>query len=228
MTETTFYTYSLAPFVQPAAILLREAGLDDVNVVEVDVKHDKPAWFTALSPTGNVPLLRVGDDVIFECNVICQVLDAQAKRRFLPTDPVLRGVHLAWFAFATELLNAKFNVMTASTPDAFEQASETYAALWATTEQHLQEHSPDGPWFANEGPLLVDFAFAPVFVRHDMLVRRYGLFALERWPRVRAWSEAVLARPSTTATLGDDYEGQVYGWIDRMHTELSRKAGGAA
>lgn len=66
------------PLVQRTAIVLLEKGASfdrvDVNLAA------KPDWFPALSPTGKVPLFKVGqadgsDVVLFESMVICEYFE---------------------------------------------------------------------------------------------------------------------------------------------------------
>src|SRR5947209_5008648 len=64
MADLTLVSYDLCPYVQRAAIALAEKGVD-FRRIDVDLSN-KPEWFRAISPLGKVPLLRVGDDVVFE------------------------------------------------------------------------------------------------------------------------------------------------------------------
>ena len=64
MTKLTLISHELCPFVQRAAIALEEKGVK-FERINVDLAN-KPDWFLAISPLGKVPLLKVGDAVIFE------------------------------------------------------------------------------------------------------------------------------------------------------------------
>lgn len=74
-TKLTLISHPLCPFVQRAAIVLLEK---DIAFERIDVDLvDKPDWFLSLSPTGKVPLLKLGqqdgkDAVLFESMVICE------------------------------------------------------------------------------------------------------------------------------------------------------------
>lgn len=54
----TLISHPLCPFVQRAAIVLLVHAVA-FKRVDIDL-HAKPDWFLALSPTGKVPLLRIG------------------------------------------------------------------------------------------------------------------------------------------------------------------------
>ena len=59
----TLVSHELCPFVQRAAIALEEKGVAFERIT-IDLAN-KPDWFLAMSPLGKVPLLMVGDEVLF-------------------------------------------------------------------------------------------------------------------------------------------------------------------
>ena len=78
-------SHHLCPYVQRAAIALAEkAVLFERAYIDL---ADKPAWFTNLSPLGKVPLLRVGEEVIFESSVIVEDLEETQPGPLHPHDP---------------------------------------------------------------------------------------------------------------------------------------------
>ena len=78
-------SHHLCPYVQRAAIALAEkAVLFERAYIDL---ADKPAWFTNLSPLGKVPLLRVGEEVIFESSVIVEYLEETQPGPLHPHDP---------------------------------------------------------------------------------------------------------------------------------------------
>src|SRR5262249_53227565 len=64
MDKLTLISHDLCPYVQRAVIALSEKGVP-FDRVYIDL-NAKPDWFLAISPLGKVPLLKVGDHVIFE------------------------------------------------------------------------------------------------------------------------------------------------------------------
>ncbi len=66
-------SFNLCPFVQRSVITLNKKGID-YKITYIDLA-DKPDWFLALSPLGKVPVLKHGDEVLFESAVINEYLD---------------------------------------------------------------------------------------------------------------------------------------------------------
>ena len=83
-TQLKLVSHHLCPYVQRAVITLAEKGVAHERVY-VDLA-DKPQWFRAISPLGKVPLLVVGDDVLFESAVICEYLDDTVGPRLHPEE----------------------------------------------------------------------------------------------------------------------------------------------
>src|SRR3974390_2887975 len=95
MTTYLLVSFKTCPWVQRAAIVLREKNIA-FEFRHIDPDH-RPDWFLAISPHKKVPVLRVDDKVsLFESNAIAEYLDATMAPRLHPADPVERAVNRAW------------------------------------------------------------------------------------------------------------------------------------
>src|SRR5262245_23658873 len=99
----TLISHHLCPYVQRAVIALSEKGVA-FERVDVDLAN-KPAWFTALSPLGKTPVLKVGSTPIFESAVILEYLEDTQPRALHPTDPLHRAQHRAMIEYGSSVLN---------------------------------------------------------------------------------------------------------------------------
>jgi glutathione S-transferase len=93
MAEYLLVSFKTCPWVQRAAIVLREKNVDfEFRHIEPD---NRPDWFLAISPHKKVPVLRVDDRVsLFESNAIAEYLDETVLPRLHPEDAVERAVNL--------------------------------------------------------------------------------------------------------------------------------------
>ena len=192
-------SHHLCPYVQRAAIALAEKGVAyERHMIDLG---NKPAWFEAVSPLGKVPLLRVGDTVIFESAVILEYLEETAPHPLHPSDPLARARHRSWIAFASSLLNDIAGFYNAAGRD----AADAKAAHIAAKFRHLEDELGAGPWFAGGCFSLVDAAFGPVFRYFDVFDR------LGDWPfmpasgPLRDWRQALHERPSVRHAVAADY-----------------------
>ena len=224
MSTLTLVSHHLCPYVQRAAIALAEKGVG-FDRVTIDLAV-KPDWFTAISPLGKVPLLRVArpgraEAVLFESNVICEFIEeTQAGPKLHPADPIRRAEHRGWMEFGSAILGDIWALETTRDAAIFEQKRAALAARFARVEAALG----DGPWFAGEAFSLVDAVFAPVFRYFDVFDGLSDLRIWEGVPRVRAWRAALAGRPSVTAAVGPDYPALLRAFLVRHDAHLLKIA----
>ena len=216
MPKLDLVSHHLCPYVQRAAIALAEKGVS-VNRLYVDLAS-KPDWFKAISPLGKVPLLRVGDDVIFESAVICEYLDDTIAPRLHPADPIARAKHRAWVEFASATLNDIWGYYVAPDAAAFEKKRADLAAKFAWLERALGA----GPYFERPRFSLVDAAFGPVFRYFDVFETFLDPRVFETTPKVRAWRAALAARPSVRDAVQPDYPVRLMAFLQARGSHISR------
>ena len=152
-------SHNLCPYVQRAVIALSEKSVPFERIV-VDLAN-KPDWFEAVSPLGKVPLLRVGEVVIFESAVILEYLEETQPKPLHPADPVRRAEHRAWMEFGSSILNDIWGLYVAPDAAGFIAKAATLKEKFSRLEARLG----DGPWFSGPRFSLVDAAFGPIFSR---------------------------------------------------------------
>ena len=208
----TLVSFDLCPYVQRAAIVLGEKGVP-FERVNIDLAN-KPDWFKAISPLGKVPLLKVGDDVLFESTVIAEYLDETLPGPLHPADPLVKARHRAWMEFGSSILGDVWVLETTTDQAAFDAKIKVIREKFARLEAELGE----GPFFAGANFSLVDAVFAPIFRIFDGLdtVRDLGIF--EGLPKVSAWRKALATRPSVVGAVVPDF-------LDRLRAFLKQQNG---
>lgn len=213
-------SHHLCPYVQRAVIALTEKGVSHERTY-IDLA-DKPGWFTAISPLGKVPLLRVrienqGEAVLFESAVICEYLEDTQPNPLHPADPLTRARHRAWIEFASATLNDVAGFYNAKDHEAFEAKRMKLIDKIAWLERHLG----DGPFFLGRHFALVDAAFGPLFRYFDTF-ERIGDFGFFRdTPRVQAYRAALAERPSVQQAVATDYPARLMAFLRRRGSQLS-------
>ena len=216
--ELTLVSHPLCPYVQRAAIVLREKGVP-FSRRWVDLSA-KPDWFTAISPLGKTPVLLADGDAIFESAVICEYLDEVFAPRLHPADPLRRARHRAWMEFGSDVLNRIWTFYTAPDAAALEAARDALVSRFRQLEPALD---PQGPFFAGASFGLVDAVFAPVFRYFEVFeaIGEAGFF--EGLPRVRAWRAALAERPSVQEAVAPDYAERLVAFLEARGSELSAR-----
>ena len=215
-------SHKLCPYVQRAVIVATEKKIP-FERIDIDLAN-KPDWFLALSPTGKVPLLEVeGEDargqVIFESAVIAEYLDEIGNgERLLSSDPLERSRERAWVEFGAAALADIYRLYTAADEASFEAERKQVQAKIARLEDEIA-----GPWFSGDRFGLVDAAFGPVFRYLDVFEWRLGRRLVKQPAKVRAWSEALAARPSVRAAVAGDYAERLIDFVVAKHSYLGNQ-----
>src|SRR6201999_3633225 len=104
MTKYLLVSFKTCPWVQRAAIVLREKNTP-FEFRHID-KDNRPDWFLAISPHKKVPVVSIDDKVsLFESNAIAEFLDETITPRLHPDDPVQRPVNRAWTDYLPTFAN---------------------------------------------------------------------------------------------------------------------------
>jgi glutathione S-transferase len=217
----TLISFDLCPYVQRAAIVLLEKGVP-FERVDIDL-YDKPAWFLEISPLGRVPVLRVGEAVLFESAVIAEYIEETSEKRLHPADPLERARHRAWIEFAATMLDDTWVIETAKDAAAF----EARCAALRQKFQRVEALPPRLPFFAGDAFSIVDAAFAPVFRYFDTFDRIAPLGVLDGLPKVAAWRQAVAARRSVHEAVVPDYPARLRAFIMKQGGVLAQRAAAA-
>jgi glutathione S-transferase len=209
-------SFKICPFVQRAVITLLHKQVEH-TVTYIDLASP-PDWFKTISPFGKVPLLKVDDrHVIFESAIIDEYLNEAFPGKLLPDDPITRALDRSWIEFGTSL-TLEFSGLIHSTDEA------TWQNKLAATQQKLQwleNKLGNGPWFNGESFSLVDIAYAPLFMRSNLLKLADQLYPANQFPKTSQWEKQLLTLPELPRSVVVDFD-------DILITHIGKKAPYAA
>ena len=205
MAKYLLVSFKTCQWVQRAAIVLREKNMAfEFRHIDPD---NRPDWFLAISPHKKVPVLRIDDAVsLFESSAIAEYLDETIAPRLHPEDPVQRAVNRAWTDYVPTFASAVTATGYSTDEAAYKAAAEKIPAAFGQLERALEKQSPAGPFFNGATYSLVDAAYAPFLQRYFYLDRVKPLGVIDKFPRLRAWAEALLERPSTHSFPEAEFE----------------------
>jgi glutathione S-transferase len=197
------YCFSGSPFVWRALIVLEEKGIEyESKWLPRSSGEHRTADMLALNPRGRLPILRYGDVTLYESVAICLFLELEhPEPPLIPrsTPHRARALVLAMEAadLESETWEALLFALGAKTddgdPEPRKKAYQQLHAEMARWEAHL-EHG--GSYFVGDDISLADIVIFPGIA---FLVRT-GLTLSKRSPRVAAWYERMLERPSIQAS----------------------------
>ncbi len=220
MAKYLLVSFKTCPWVQRAAIVLREKKVD-FEFRHIDRDH-RPDWFLAISPHRKVPVLRIDDQVsLFESNAIAEYLDETIPPRLHPADAVRRAVNRAWTDYVPTFAEMVTATAYADTEAEYHAAAEKIPVPFERLEQALARQG-SGPYFNGAEYALVDAAYAPFLQRYFFLDRVRKLGHIERFPRLRGWAEALMERRSTHSFPPDEFESMYRENLKRRNKWISR------
>jgi glutathione S-transferase len=182
------YSATFCPFAHRTRLTLAEKGLEP-RLIEIDL-WDKPHWFNALSPHGKVPLLKVGEDFLWESAVIDEYLEERFPRpALLPGDLLGRARARAWIRFAdTRLYEHSRRLLYARRADEQNAAREAITAdLQFMEDDGFARATAQGPYWLGARYSLVDITFLPWFERRVVLEKFRGFVWPESCQRLLNW-----------------------------------------
>lgn len=212
MAEIEIFSAEVCPYAQRTRLMLLEKGID-FSLTEIDLK-DKPSWFAQVSPYSKVPVVRRGDDVVWESAIINEYLEELYPHPpMMPKEPGRRALARLWIDFANvKLLPTWYRVF-------LEQDRERRAELAEQLQDHFRfmefegfrKTSQGGPFWMGKQVGLVDLSFYPWFERLPALVHYRGFGLPEECTQLAAWAKRMAGRESVRACAQDvDYYIQGY------------------
>ena len=225
MPKYQLVSFKTCPWVQRVAIVLREKKIDfEFTHIEPD---KRPDWFRAISPHNKVPVLRLDDRVsLFESGAIAEYLDETVAPRLHPQDPVQRAINRAWIEYLPTFVDLASDHAYAASEAEYDKAAAEVPATFEKLEKAL-ERQGSAPFFNGAGYSLVDAAYAPFLQRHLFLERIRKLGHIDRFPRLKAWAEALSARPSTHSFPPEEFEAMYRAMVKGRNKWISQFVDGS-
>ena len=204
-TTPKLVSFKACPFVQRVAITLQYKDINyDIEYVDLG---NPPEWFLAISPLNKVPLLIVGDTVIFESAVINEYIDEAYPPKLHPEDLLIKAINRSWIEFCNNISLYTFQLSIKVSEDEFKDTLELMLNDFDLVENCLE----DPPFFNGQQFSLVDSSYAPVFQRLDFLEQIYKrIITQERHPKLATWKENLLSLKAVKHSAVKDIQSLYY------------------
>lgn len=210
-------SFDLCPFVQRSVITLLEKDAD-FKVTYIDLAKP-PAWFLEISPFGKVPVLKAENEIIFESAVINEYVDEVTPPCLMPEKPITKAINRAWIEFASELLSLQYKLSVAQNQQEYD---ETESRLLINIDK-LESQLKNTIFFNGNDISLVDTAFAPLFLRFELLFKYLDCDIFEDKVKTQKWSDKLLSRSSVINSVGKDFEDKFIEYIRDTSQFMQKK-----
>lgn len=216
MTTIELITAEVCPYAQRTHMTLIEKGLE-FERREVDLS-DKPDWFNKISPNSKVPVVKIGEHVVYESAVINEYIDELFPLpALMPSDPFKRAQARIWIDYCnTVWVDDIYDLLYAKEPAKQAEMKQKVAKDLERIETEGMRQLSDGPYWLGETVSLVDLTYYPFFERFGAIAHLRATAIPETCTRLRAWYDLMRARPSAQATAHDEayYRDRFAKWAD--------------
>ncbi len=193
--------FKACPFAQRTLIALGQLELEFTKTLINPM--DKPAWISEVTPSGQIPLLRIDDEtVLFDSSVICEYLNDTAKGKLLPGNDLTRGQMRGLVEFAGECQMNFGGLIVAGDEKTFNKMRAGLLKKLTWLERQIDKNIP---LFAASELTMIDVAFAPLFLRIKHLQNVVSIFTAEGLPVISRWSEALLVKKVVEESVEGDF-----------------------
>jgi len=207
MKKLQFYNNDVCPFAYRVRLTLAEKKISYENI-EIDLQNI-PADYYQISPAGKVPLIKHGEDIIWESAVINEYLeDVFPERPLLPASMIQRAKARLWIDYCNTTFQPNYCGLVFEL-DEYESRHEAIRQQLNEAldymEQGLAESS--GPYWLGEDISLVDLTYYPFF-EHAPVLTHYRDFELDqKYQSLFRWLDAMRGLPSVQ---GHSHEAEFY------------------
>lgn len=197
-------------------ILLRLKGVEfDLKYVDLS---DPPDWFLQISPRKKVPLLKMGDQALFESVAIMEYIDEAYSPSLFPSDLIEKAKHRAWIEFSNQCMWHAFHLTVKKDRSEFEQACED---MWWDFDEI--EKIIVGKYFSGNELALVDIAFAPLFQQLNQIEQlTVDINNPQRHPKLQTWRKELTQHAVINDALGEDFHERYFELIAKRGGYLSQ------
>ncbi|CAD8198553.1 unnamed protein product [Paramecium octaurelia] len=196
----TLVSFNICPYVLRVVAALNHLKIP-YEIKYIDLEN-KPEWFVKASPLEKVPILFVGETVLFESLVILDYINTLAPQSLLPADNLQKALNRARAEFSGEIISTFWGVFSAKTE---EQFKNNFAELKWYFEKLEGWLSQSKFIFGNE-LTLADFAYAPIFTLLDAIKPLLKLNVFEGFPRLQEYSQQILSLPGVQSSKVENYD----------------------
>ena len=134
----------------------------------------------------------------------------RSRRGCIRTIRSLRAINRAWTDYVPTFAEHVTGIAYADDEADYNAAAAKIPVAFERLERALEKQGA-GPFFNGAKYSLVDAAYAPFLQRYFFLDRIKRIGVIEKFPRLKAWAEALIKRPSTHSFPEAEFEAMYRG-----------------
>lgn len=211
-------SFIICPFVQRSVIVLNSKN-QDYEIEYIDIENP-PEWYLEKVPTGKVPALFVGDNVIFESAIINEFIDETCAPQLMPESPLQRARERSWIAYSEQLTFDQYAMMIAEDEKSYNEKKEHFFQQLLKLENEVGKNYFNGNNFS-----LVDASIAPAFMRLTMLPTLYNEFKkrMSKKSNLSKYIETLSSSEVVTNSVADEFKQEYFKYFTKHKSYYLKK-----
>ncbi|HSS46660.1 MAG TPA: glutathione S-transferase family protein [Burkholderiales bacterium] len=204
MPKLELYSAPVCPFAQRTRLALLEKHIE-FTLSEIDLNH-KPEDFGKISPYSKIPVLKRGDDLVWESAIINEYLEeVYPQPALMPLEPGKRALARFWIDFCNvRFVPTFYKLLLAQSGDKQNAHREEMLRHLRFLENQALGKNPDGLYFHGKELTLTDLTFYPFFERFCVLKHYRQCDIPADCARLKRWLEHMRGRASVKAAQNDE------------------------
>jgi len=191
------YSMRLCPYAQRTRLVLAHLNIP-FEVVNVNLTQ-KPEWYFAKNPNGQVPTLEQGEKIVYESIVCNEYLEeSHGGHVLLPADPYKKARIRVLMESVGKVTDKYYALLKLKTE---EEKTKGIEELGKNVQ--IYENSIMGPYFFGDKPSMLDLHLWPWIERFPAMEKIVGktLLPADQFPKLHTWIKTMLALPAVKTTM---------------------------
>lgn len=186
--------------MQRSIIVLQYKNISH-KVTFIDLE-DLPDWFTQISPLKKVPVLKINNkNILFESAVISEYIDDITPGTMKPNDSLQLAKNRAWIEFCTQCIIDQFMLLQKTSEEEYVVQLNQLQSNLSMIENEVRPQ----PYFNGDQLNLIDTAYAPLFMRYEILNSIAPVYSSSDFPKLATWSTELLRLDAVKNSVVEDF-----------------------
>ncbi len=216
MKKVLLIGFNICPYVHRVRFLLEETGCP-YEMRIVDPYIDKPDWFVGVSPTGKVPVIKIGNKTLFESNVIMEFFNDMSGGELMPGDNWRKAQHRLLVIKAEKFMACLWNLYTADDKSKFDDGIHSLRDLYCQLDQELGGSYKD----LIENPNVLSCTYAPIFYKTILIGKYCNRNLFPDCSGLLEWRNSMMSRLSFKQTIPEGYDEDTQKFICKQKSILA-------
>eukprot|EP00638_Chattonella_subsalsa_P005865 CAMPEP_0117748374 /NCGR_PEP_ID=MMETSP0947-20121206/9072_1 /TAXON_ID=44440 /ORGANISM="Chattonella subsalsa, Strain CCMP2191" /LENGTH=222 /DNA_ID=CAMNT_0005566013 /DNA_START=270 /DNA_END=938 /DNA_ORIENTATION=- len=195
----------MCPYAQRSWITANEIGISfnlEPMQLGVDNKQD---WYLAINPSGKVPAVVSGGDVVYESLVVNEYLVEKYGSKLMPDCPAEKAkIRMIIAIYADALNKAFFTYISNKVPGEEEEKKNAFVGQLEKVNQLIEENDSNS-WMVGQDMTLADVAFYPFFERMYAVLPEFKGWSIDdlQYDALTSWYLSMGSKESVSCTKKD-------------------------